>query len=117
MPSAGALLGDLRTLATLQEYSETKDTLGVAVYSWTTIGTHYISILGMTSKEALFAMQPAGSITHEIRCRYSSAIKMSQRFLVGSRILNIVSPPVDPTGRQRWLTIFVKEEVSTNAST
>lgn len=67
------------------------DAIGGFTDSWTTQETRWARVIPVAASEASRAGQLEGQVTHEVTLRYVSDIGPADRFLYGSRVLNIVS--------------------------
>ena len=83
--------GKLRERVTVQQASETRNSLGETVLSWADLTTTWASVEGVSAREALALGQQELVITHKVRMRYLSLLTSKMRFRWRSRILNIVS--------------------------
>lgn len=83
--------GRLRERVTVQQASETRNSLGETVLSWSDFTTTWASVEGVSAREALALGQQELVITHKVRMRYLSLLTSKMRFRWRSRILNIVS--------------------------
>lgn len=83
--------GLLRDRIEVQQSSEATNSLGEAVLSWTTIGTVWARVEGVSAREALQTGQANVTLTHRVRLRYYTGLTHQHRFRWRSRVLEIVS--------------------------
>ena len=87
---------DLKHKVTIQSATVALDTFGQPTETWTTWGTAWASITQLTAsgisggREARYAQQVNGEITHEFRMRYRAGIVLAMRFSFDSRTFGIV---------------------------
>lgn len=100
-------VGDLKHFITFQ--APAKDANGLI--TWQTIFTCKGAWWGLSAQEQVAAMNMGGNITGKIRIQYHPArIRSSWRVLVDNNyILNLVGPPVNIGGDNRWLEMRVKQ--------
>jgi head-tail adaptor len=73
--------------------TETFDTFGQPVASWTTVGTFWGFLRPATGREAIIAKQTKAEATHLLTTRYLGsgvAINPTYRWVLGSRVFGIV---------------------------
>ncbi len=63
-----------------------------------------------TSREFMAAQQVNADITHMLKMRYRSGVTASHRLKIGTRILNILGPPVNVGERGVEMMITAIEE-------
>lgn len=83
--------GQLRERITVQQASETRNTLGETLQSWSTYTTVWASVEGVSARESLYAGQQQISISHRVRLRYLPGLTQSMRLRWRNRALEIVS--------------------------
>lgn len=74
----------------LQQVTQTPDGAGGYTESWALVSSLWASIDPIRGREKMQGMQLETPITHKIFCRYNSAVTTKKRFLLGSRVFNIV---------------------------
>ncbi|NBW11015.1 MAG: head-tail adaptor protein [Caulobacteraceae bacterium] len=94
--------GELTRTVKLQKLSTTADSSGLAdetaAGNWVTYALRSCSIATQGSREFLRAGQVAADVTHLVLMRYDSvtrALSPRHRLVLGTRIFNIASEPVD----------------------
>lgn len=83
--------GKLRERVTIQQASESRNSLGETVLTWADLTTTWASVEGVSSREALLFGQQEIVVTHRVRMRYSSLLRPTMRFRWRNRTLNIIS--------------------------
>lgn len=83
--------GQLRERITVQQASETRNTLGETLQSWSTFANVWASVEGVSARESLYAGQQQISISHRVRLRYLPGLTQSMRLRWRNRTLEIVS--------------------------
>ena len=71
-------------------------------------GTVWGSLSGLTGIESP-AIQ--ANADHRIGLRYRADLTTRDRLRLGTRVFELVSPPIDPDGRRRELELLVREQV------
>lgn len=109
--------GRLRTSARLERPGRRTATAGGG---WTNRwqpavgGEWWVELKALQGSERLRAMQTKADATHVAVGRYRDDVEASWRLVVPEgaelRTFAIVSPPVDPTGLQEELQLFLREE-------
>lgn len=83
--------GKLRERVTVQQATQTRNSLGEAVMSWADWQTVWASVEGVSAREALDAGQQEVTITHRVRLRYLTGLTQNMRLSWRDRTLNIVN--------------------------
>ena len=83
--------GKLRERVTVQQATESRNALGENVLSWSTFGTIWASVEGVSARESLVYGQNEIKVTHNVKMRYLSGLTQRMRFLWRGRTLEIVS--------------------------
>lgn len=83
--------GKLRERVTVQQATQTRNSLGEAVMSWADWQTVWASVEGVSAREALEAGQQEVTITHRVRLRYLTGLTQNMRLSWRGRTLNIVN--------------------------
>jgi len=83
--------GKLRERVTVQQATQTRNSLGEAVMSWADWQTVWASVEGVSAREALDAGQQEVTITHRVRLRYLTGLTQNMRLSWRNRTLNIVN--------------------------
>lgn len=83
--------GKLRERVTVQQATQTRNSLGEAVLSWADWQTVWASVEGVSAREALEAGKQEVTITHRVRMRYLTGLTQNMRLSWRDRTLNIVN--------------------------
>jgi len=83
--------GKLRERVTVQQATQSRNSLGEAVMSWADWQTVWASVEGVSAREALDAGQQEVTITHRVRLRYLTGLTQTMRLSWRGRTLNIVN--------------------------
>lgn len=83
--------GRLRERVTVQQATESRNSLGETVLSWADLTTVWGSVEGVSAREALAMGQQDITVTHRVRMRYLSPLTQKMRLRWRSRTLEIVS--------------------------
>ena len=83
--------GKLRERVTVQQATQTRNSLGEAVMSWADWQTVWASVEGVSAREALAAGQMEVTISHRVRLRYLTGLTQNMRLSWRGRTLDIVS--------------------------
>lgn len=83
--------GRMRKRIEVQTATETIDSHGGGVPSWSTTTTRWAEVRPLSAREVLQARQANLMVTHEIRIRSYADLSSHQRFKLGSRVFNIGS--------------------------
>ncbi len=105
------MVGAMRHLLTLETRTETLDSLGDAVLTYTELATAWGSVEAVSSRERVESAQVQAEVSHRITIRSDpaySGLAAKDRITLGSRIFDIVTP-MDRDGRGRHLEITALE--------
>jgi SPP1 family predicted phage head-tail adaptor len=102
--------GKLRHRITIQQESETSDSMGGNTIMWNDVATVWASINPLSGKEYYDAEQVQSEVSHKIRIRYRSGITSDMRIDFKGRIFKIVSPPINWEERDREMMLMCREE-------
>lgn len=83
--------GKLRDRVTVQQATETRNSLGEVVQSWSTYATVWASVEGISSREALQQGQVQTDVSHRVQMRFLSGLTHNMRLYWRARPLEIVS--------------------------
>jgi len=101
-------IGELRHRVTIQSATETQDSYGQAVLSFSTLATRWASIEQLSGREFFDASKVAAEVTHRVRIRYMTGITPKMRVVYGSRTFEIVAI-TNPEERNIALDLLCKE--------
>lgn len=94
--STGTRAGPKRQRVSLQTLSESQDSFGQKIPSWTTQGNYWAEVKNLSGREAVNAKQVKADTTHQVTMRYIGALFTtpgllpSMRLLYKSRVFNIL---------------------------
>ena len=98
--------GHLRHRVAIQQAVESKGATGQTVRVWSTVKTVWARIEPIRGEERIAAQQTQSKQTHRVSLRHNAypALTGAHRFLFGTRIFEITSPPLNPGERnEEWL--------------
>jgi SPP1 family predicted phage head-tail adaptor len=103
-------VGSLNKRIDIQAPTKVSDGMGSYTQTYTTVMSSIAAAIWTVSgKETVQNMQNVGTITHKIRIQYRSVLRPTWRVKFGNRYFAIVSPPIDPDMKHRWLDLMCKE--------
>lgn len=100
--------GTLSRRITLQSPTESRDSAGAVLTSWTDEATVSAALLPLTGREMVAAQAQNSEVTGKIRIRYRSGMTTGWRAKYGSRIYDILAI-VDGSERHEFLELMVRE--------
>jgi SPP1 family predicted phage head-tail adaptor len=95
-----------RLIQTPNAYGEVSKEIGT---NWEDAFKARVSILPVSGKQILAQEVEKGQITHRIYMRYQSGVDSTMRIVYGTRIFEIVSPPINFTELNKEIQLLVKE--------
>jgi len=101
-------IGKLRHRVALQSFSDTADSYGEAIATYTTYATVWGSIEPLSGKELLNAQQQQAEVTIRIKIRYLSTVTEKDRVLFGDDVYEITSA-INKDKRNEFLELLCKE--------
>ena len=93
---------------TIQTASETPNTYGEQVRTWSTFATVWASIEPLSGNELENARQRVAKASHLIRCRHVASVTPKMRLIYGSRTFDI-GAAMDVDERNRELRLLCTE--------
>ncbi len=84
---------------------------GVEVTNYVTAAEMFAAIEPLSGRELFQAQAVNPELSHRVKIRYHAGIVSSMRIRYGSRIFEIVSPPIDTGERHRELVLMCKEMI------
>ena len=105
--------GDLRHIITVQYPVETQDSVGQPIATWTMLFTTWAAIEPISGRE--FTMTPQTGTEAQIRIRIRARppgeqrVSGKDRILFGSRIFELVAPPMEIQERHREMHLMCRE--------
>jgi SPP1 family predicted phage head-tail adaptor len=101
-------IGRLRHRIAIERVTETRDTDGSVIETWSTYATVQASIDPISGREYFAAQSVQADLTHRIVMRYLSGIVPKMRVKYGSRIFDILSV-INVSERNRELQLMCRE--------
>lgn len=102
--------GRLRDRVTVQMPIHTRNDFSEEVTTWESGATFAAEVKDLNGKEYFDAKQINADISVQVICRYRFGIKPEYRLKTRSgRVLEIVAPPLDKTGKKREMLLLCKE--------
>jgi SPP1 family predicted phage head-tail adaptor len=89
-------IGPMRQRVSVETLTETQDSYGQLVETWTAAGTYWAEVKNLSGWEAVNAQQVKAQATHQVRMRYIASLFSnpgllpSMRLLFGTRVFNIL---------------------------
>jgi len=103
--------GRLRHKIVIQQRVETKNSIGEDITAYTTYKEVWAQVAPLSSKEYVSNNELQSSITGRVSMRYLSGVTSDMRIKWGSRIFDIVGPPINTDERNRELILMVEEQL------
>jgi len=104
--------GKLNKRVTIKFQPQTKDAKGRTPGEWQELVTVWASIEPLSVKDLLSADKVNYDASLKVRIRYRAGITADMRIDYGSRIFQIISPPIDYLEQHRELLLLCKELVT-----
>lgn len=102
--------GRLRDRVTVQIPVHTRNDFYEEVTTWKADANFAAEVKDLNGKEYFDAQQISANISVQVICRYRFGIKPEYRLQTRSgRVLEIVAPPLDKTGKKREMLLLCKE--------
>lgn len=102
--------GKLKHRISIEQKSETIDSVGDAVNTWTTFKTVWAEVLSQSGKEFFAAREQHSELTHLITIRYLSGVTPKMRINHGGSFYNILAA-FDPRKDRQELKIYCNEQL------
>ena len=106
------MAGRHRHLLTLETRTDAVDSLGDAATTYSTAATAWGSLEAVSARERLESQQVNADVSHRAIVRYTAAaqaLTAKDRVTLGSRVFDLVAPPLDRDGRRRELELILLE--------
>jgi len=103
--------GQLDKQIIIQSRTLTTGSDGARSLAWANDATVWVQFMSAASREFTAAQQVNSDVTHVLKMRYRSGVTASHRLKFGTRILNIVGPPINVEERGEEMMITATEEV------
>lgn len=98
--------GRLNKRIAIQAATDTKGATGQTVRTWSTVASVWAGIEPLRGDERVAAQNTQARMTHKVILRHNAypSLTSSHRFLFGTRVFEIVAPPVNSyeAGRE-WI--------------
>src|SRR5262245_25521704 len=103
--------GELRHRVTIQQATESQNSVGEAVKTWTTVTTGWAGVSPLRGREYLEAMQTKSSVDTRITMRKNAYPNLTpkHRILFGSRVFDIEAV-IDVDGLGDAMEVSCKEQ-------
>lgn len=101
--------GDKRHYITIQNPSYTQDSIGNEIITWADFAKVYADVREISGREYFAAKQTSSEATVKVTIRPIPGVDSRMRILHQNRILQLVSPPIDPDGRGRVCVLMCKD--------
>ena len=112
-------VGRLRERIRIRRLGDVSDGKGGWVRGWSTVVEEvFAEVVGQNGREGVIANTLQGTSTYRINLRYRNDLRANDQiiWLTNNNIeLNILAPPVDPTGRHEETQIFADTSVPQKA--
>ena len=83
--------GTLRDRVTVQQATETRNSIGESLLSYTTFEVVWASVQGVSAREFLLAGQQQVEVSHRVKMRYLTGLTPQMRLSWRGRTLEIIS--------------------------
>jgi SPP1 family predicted phage head-tail adaptor len=83
--------GDLWTRVTIEQATETRDSIGQVEQTWTALYSRWADVLPLDDTESMKARAIRETASHLITLRYASELTTKHRITWKGRVFNIVS--------------------------
>jgi SPP1 family predicted phage head-tail adaptor len=103
-------IGKLRHRIAIEQVTETQDTDGAVIETWSVFAVAQASIEPISGREYIAAQSTQAEVTHRIRLRYLSGVTPKMRVNCNSRIFDILSA-INVGERNRELQLMCRENI------
>lgn len=104
--------GNLRDRVTLQVSVSVRNDYGEQVESWQDVSSFSAHVLPLSGSESDENHGKVNEQRYKVRFRPRKDVDVSKRFVWQGRVLEILTPPIDPYGRRDELNVTCKEVVN-----
>jgi SPP1 family predicted phage head-tail adaptor len=103
--------GELRHIITFQKKSGTKNEYKEKINEWVDVMTARAAIYPLSGKEFYAAEKMNSQVTHKIHIRYNpiQTITSDMRIKFGTRIFELISPPINFQEKNIEIQLLCKE--------
>lgn len=102
--------GKLRDSITIESRSESPNSVGDSIETWSDFATVWAEVLNQTGKEFISAREQHSELTHVVTIRYLAGVTPQMRINHGGVYLNILSV-IDPNNRKQQLRLLCNEQL------
>lgn len=104
--------GMLREPVTVQRQVSASDGMGGQAIQWVDLLTASASVIPLSGREAVQAMQLQASVTHRVTMRYRADLTPADRIIVRGKPMQIRAI-INVEMRNRWLELICDDGVAT----
>jgi SPP1 family predicted phage head-tail adaptor len=102
--------GRLSRRVAYQTSAESRNALNEAFPTWSTVGTYWAEVRGLTGREVYHASQTKAEAPHVLTLRYPGfRPSPAARFVYGARIFDVISV-INVDERNRQVEVLVNEQ-------
>ncbi len=103
--------GEMDRRITIQRYNPAvKSRTGERIEEgWADLATCWARVRSAASREFWEAQAAHAELTHDVTIRFRTDVTADMRVKLGSRVFDIVAPPVDPEDRHAYLILKCRE--------
>lgn len=101
--------GKLNRRIIIEQVTETRDEMGGVIQTWATFATVWAEFVSQTGREFFAAKQVNAALEAIIRIRYIAGVTAKMRVKYGTRVFNLVAPPVDVNEAHVELKLLCEE--------
>lgn len=88
-------IGSFNRRIIIEQLTEARDAIGGVTESWSTFAPLWAEFISQTGREFATAKQIHAALDCLIRVRYVAGVTSKMRVRYGTRIFNIIAPPID----------------------
>lgn len=108
--------GRLRDRITIRRLTDAPTGKGGQTRTWATIAANIAAeVISISGREEVIANTLQGTATYRITIRHRAGIRTNDQVQWRGQELNILGPPVDPTGRRQIMQITADTSAPQNA--
>ena len=103
--------GELRQWLTFQRRagSAASGGLDALTDNWVDVFSCRGKVTAAGSREFWEAQAAHAELTHRVKIRYRPGVTADMRILYGSRVLEVIAPPIDEDERHQWIILKCRE--------
>lgn len=104
--------GKLKHQITIQQKNKINNAIGASDITWSSFATNIrANVMPIGSKEFFAQDQEKSTISHKIFIRHINGVTADMRAVMGSRVFEFTSPPINVDEANKELVIMAKERV------